>query len=467
MSSKLTFFGAVQQVTGSCYLLQTERARVLLECGMHQGPPETERLNREPFPFAPKKLDAVVLSHAHLDHSGLLPKLVRDGYRGPIYCARPTRGLLKIMLMDAAYLEQRDTEWENTRLRRAGRPLIEPIYTLDDVRRVLKQCVSVHYHQRTAVAGGVQLEFRDAGHILGSAHVTLDISAGGSTRRLAFSGDIGNPGSILMKDPDPPPQADVVLMEGTYGQRDHQPMEQTLEQFAGILAEAAERGGNVLIPAFAVGRTQEIIYHLLLLRTQGRLPQHQVFLDSPMAIEVSELYLDNLEALDQRDIARLTGHGRLSLDELLEFIRPTRTPEESMALNRLTGGAVIIAGSGMCNGGRIRHHLKHNLWRRETQLIIVGFQAAGTLGRRLVDGAERVTIMGNEIAVNAGIHTLGGYSAHAGRRELLRWAAAIEGHPHFYLVHGEPTALEALQAGLEKEHRIKARLPAFGEAVPI
>ena len=467
MSAKLTFFGAVKQVTGSCYLLQTDRARVLLECGMHQGPPEMERLNREPFPFPVEKLDAVVLSHAHLDHSGLLPKLSRCNYRGPVYCARPTRGLLKIMLMDAAYLAQRDTDWENTRLRRAGRALIEPIYTLDDVRRVLKQCVSVGYHQPVEVARGVQLEYLDAGHILGSAHVLLDIKSAGTTRRLAFSGDIGNPDSSLMKPPQPPAQADLVLMEGTYGERDHQPMDQTLQQFADILAKAAEHQGNVLIPAFAVGRTQEIIYHLLLLRKQGRLPQHEVFLDSPMAIEVSELYLDNLESLDQHDIARLTGHGRLSLDEMLEFIRPTRTPEESMALNRITGGAVIIAGSGMCNGGRIRHHLKHNLWRRETQVIIVGFQAAGTLGRQLVDGAERVTIMGNDIAVNAGIHTLGGYSAHAGRRELLRWAGSIRGNPRFYLVHGEPSALEALQGSLAAELGIEARLPAYGETIAI
>jgi len=467
MSGKLTFFGAVKQVTGSCYLVQTDKVRVLLECGMHQGPPEVERLNRDPFPFAVEKLDAVVLSHAHLDHSGLLPKLARHNYRGAIYCARPTRDLLRIMLMDAAYLEQRDTDWENIRLRRAGRALVEPIYTLDDVRRVLQRCVSVPYHQTTEIARGVQLQYLDAGHILGSAHVLLDIHGGGATRRLAFSGDIGNPGSILMPDPEPPRQADLVIMEGTYGERDHQPMEQTLEQFAGILAEAAERGGNVLIPAFAVGRTQEIVYHLLLLRNQGRLPQQRVFLDSPMAIEVSELYLDNLESLDQQDLDRVTGQGRLSLDELLDFIRPTRTPEESMALNRITGGAVIIAGSGMCNGGRIRHHLKHNLWRRETQVIIVGFQAAGTLGRQLVDGAERITLMGNEIAVNAGIHTLGGYSAHAGRRELLKWAGAIRGDPRFYLVHGEPTALAALQAGLQAERGIEARLPVFGETVPI
>lgn len=467
MSARLSFFGAVQEVTGSCYLLQTDDATLLLECGMHQGPPEVERLNDESFPFDIKQLDAVVLSHGHLDHSGLLPKLARDGYQGPVYCAQSTAGLLKIMLMDAAYLAHRDTEWENIKRRRAGHTLLEPLYSLDDVWRILKQCQELAYRQEREIAKGVRLSYRDAGHILGSAHVCLNFQSGGRKRQLVFSGDIGNPESVLMRDPDPPSHADVVLMEGTYGDRDHQPMHNTLEQLATILQTAAERGGNVLIPAFAVGRTQEVIYHLLLLHKQGRLAQQQVFLDSPMAIEVSELYLNHLEALDQKDIDLLTDNHRLSLDEMLRFIHPTRTPDESMALNQITGGAIIIAGSGMCNGGRIRHHFKHNLWRHETHVVIVGFQAAGTLGRRLVDGVKKIHLFGSEIAVRANIHTLGGYSAHAGRRELLQWATAIKGDPHFYLVHGESEALQALQTSLDQELGVKADIPAYGETIPL
>ena len=466
MSSKLTFYGAVKEVTGSCYLLQTNRSRVLLECGLHQGPPDMEKRNFQPFPFPIEGIDAVVVSHAHLDHSGLLPKLAADGYSGPVYCTEMTHELLKIMLMDAAHLQQRDTEWSNRRRRRAGAPLEQPLYTSEDVEKIIRQCIPLPYHGSSQITGDIGLSFLDAGHILGSAHVSLTIEDAGQRRRLLFSGDIGNPESVLMKNPEPPQLADVVLMEGTYGNRDHQSMGQTLEEFAGILAAAAEDGGNVLIPAFAVGRTQEIIYQLLMLRKQGRLQQQQVFLDSPMAIEVSELYLKNLQRLDRIDIDALTDNGRASLNDMLHFVQPTRSAEESMAINRVTGGAIVIAGSGMCSGGRIRHHLKHNLWRRETRVVIVGFQANGTLGRRLVDGAERVSLFGEDIIVRAHIHTLGGYSAHAGRSDLLRWARAIGGEPRYYLVHGEAEALQSLQAELQR-HGASVDLPVFGHSVTI
>ena len=466
MSIHLTFYGAVKEVTGSCYLLRTETSRLLLECGLHQGPADVEQLNLQPFPFAVDGIDAVVVSHAHLDHSGLLPKLAAAGYDGPVYCTDMTRDLLKIMLLDAAHLQQRDIEWSNRRHRRAGEPLEEPLYTVEHVRQILGQCRPLPYHRRQRITPDIELSYLDAGHILGSAHVDLSITDGGQSRRLLFSGDIGNPQSVLMKDPEEPKQADVVLMEGTYGNRDHQSMDKTLEEFAGILAAAADEGGNVLIPAFAVGRTQEVIYQLLLLRKQGRLPQQQVFLDSPMAIEVSELYLKNLETLNQSDVDALTDQGRLSLHDMLGFIRPTRTAEESMAINRITGGAVIIAGSGMCSGGRIRHHLKHNLWRRETRVVIVGFQARGTPGRRLVDGAERISLFGEDIAVRAHVHTLGGYSAHAGRSDLLKWASAIGGKPRFYLVHGETEALIALKTGLEQSGA-RVKLPVFGESISV
>ncbi|MEA3276931.1 MAG: MBL fold metallo-hydrolase [Pseudomonadota bacterium] len=464
-SLKLTFYGAAREVTGSCHLLETAHIRLLLECGLHQGDPEAERRNRAPFPFEPSSLKALVLSHAHLDHSGLIPRLVAEGFSGPIYCTRQTRDLLGIMLKDAAYLQERDVQWENKRRERAGRPLLRPLYTQQDVGRVLALCEPVVYGEHIAVAEGLRLRFLDAGHILGSAIVELDVRGEGRHCRLAFSGDLGNPGSLLMKDPQVPQEADLVVMEATYGDRDHKDMDTTQEELAQILALAHAAGGNVLIPAFSVGRTQEVIYQLAMLRRQGRLPQPRVYLDSPMAIDVTALYLGNLAALDRKDIDRLTDRGRHSLTEVLEFLRPTRTTEESMALNRIQGGAVIIAGSGMCEGGRIRHHLKYNLWRRQTQVVIVGFQARGTLGRRLVDGAQRVKILGGEIAVRAGIHTLGGYSAHAGREQLLDWAEKIPGSPRICLVHGEEVALAALADGLAARTGRRIEVPRMGETI--
>jgi metallo-beta-lactamase family protein len=467
MKATVTFLGAAREVTGSCHLLDTGHARILLECGLHQGEPETERRNQGPFPFDPSTIDAVVLSHAHLDHSGLLPKLVAEGFTGPIHCTPQTRDLLRIMLKDAAFLQERDLQWENKRRTRAGRPLLEPLYTQGDVQRALALCEPLEYEQNRDITPDVRLHLIDAGHILGSAIVNLELHTRGIHRRIVFSGDLGNPETQLMYDPKVPGEADLVIMEGTYGNRDHQDMDRTKEELARILAEAHAAEGNVLIPAFAVGRTQEVLYHLAMLRREGRLLQQRVYLDSPMAIEVSALYLSNLGALDRADLDHLTNKGRRSLGEVLDFVWPTRTPEESMVLNRIEGGAVIIAGSGMCNGGRIRHHLKYNLWRREARVVIVGFQARGSLGRRLVDGAERVQILGSEIAVRARIHTLGGYSAHAGRSQLLDWATKIPGMAKFCLVHGEEEALVALAEVLTTRHGRRVQVPEWGQVIEL
>lgn len=465
MKTRITFYGAAGEVTGSRHLLETGQSRVLLECGLFQGGADADRRNAVPFPFKPASLDAVILSHAHLDHSGMLPKLVADGFKGPIYCTRQTRELLRIMLKDAAFLQERDVEWENLRRRRAGREMIEPLYSLDDVSHTLALCRTLPYKESQEISDDLRLRFIDAGHILGSAIVELEVHGRGNHRRIVFSGDLGNPGTQLMYDPQRPDEADWVIMESTYGDRDHQDLDKTKEELAQILARAYADGGNVLIPAFAVGRTQEVLYHLAMLQQEGRLPQSQVFLDSPMAIEVTALYLSNLAILDRADVERLTRHGMLSIGDALDFLRPTRTPEESMALNRIKGGAIIIAGSGMCEGGRIRHHFKHNLWRSECQVVIVGFQAQGTLGRRLVDGAKLVNIMGNEIAVKAGVHTLGGYSAHAGRSQLLAWAQSIPGQPKFCLVHGEAEALASLAQALESTLDSRIIQPQPGQQV--
>ncbi len=463
----IRFLGAAREVTGSCYLLSTRGSRVLLECGARQGreAEDTNRGNHDELPAGLADVDAVILSHAHLDHSGALPRLVRQGFQGPIYCTPATADLLRVLLMDAVFLHLRDIQSENHWRERAGKPLLEPQYMPEDCEAVLKLCVEVGYGEATAVSCDIALRFHDAGHILGSAIVELEVSEGEKTRRVVFSGDLGNAESVLMPPPTAMESADVVLMEGTYGDRDHRPYAETVTEFAEALEAAHRDGGNVLIPAFAVGRTQEVLFHVARLQGAGKLKQSFVVLDSPMAIDVTHLYQRHRALLDPKDLAKLGGSGHFK--QALDFLRLARTPEDSMAINRFQGDAIIIAGSGMCEGGRIRHHFKHNLWRRQTHLIFVGFQAQGTLGRRIVDGAESVRLFGQDIAVKAQIHTLGGFSAHAGQGQLLGWARHFKGKPRFYLVHGEEAALSALQDAMRRTARIESVVPRLNDVIEI
>lgn len=467
--TKLQFIGATRQVTGSCYLLTARNSRILLECGMYQGDARTEAHNREPFPFDPATIDAVVLSHAHLDHGGLLPKLVKTGFRGPIHATPATADLLGLLLKDAAHLERRDVEWENKLRQRAGKPPIEPLYTPDDVATVMSQVSPLDFGTPLRLSQDVELRFGEAGHILGAATVDLRIAANGRQTRLVFSGDLGNSASLLLRDPAPVDGADVVLLESTYGDRDHRPLEDTIEEFARILAQASKSSGNVLIPSFAVGRTQEILYLLGRFHHEGRLPQRAVFLDSPMAIDATEIHHRHMALFNERDAATLTNAGAGNLHAWLPMLRLSRTPEDSMAINQITGGAIIIAGSGMCNGGRIRHHLKYNLWRSEAHVVIVGFQAAGTTGRALVDGASHVRLFGSEIAVKARVHTLGGFSAHAGQTQLLQWLDGFRAPAprRVYLVHGEPEKSRALAEKIAARSAIEAVIPEPGETITL
>jgi metallo-beta-lactamase family protein len=465
--AKLTFFGATEDVTGSAYLLETEHSTILLECGLVQGNREQETANRKPFPFDVGRLDAVVLSHAHLDHSGRLPKLAADGYGGPVFMTEPTSDLLTIMLKDSAFLEKRDVEWENKFRRRADKPQLEPLFTLADAEAVFAMSEGVPYGRRFAVADGVVARFRDAGHILGSAIVEIFIHEGGAERKLVFSGDLGNSDAALLRDPEPLDAADVVLLESTYGDRDHRSMEDTLEEFEAIIAEATEKGGNVLIPAFAVGRTQEIIFRLGELYRAGKLPRHRVYLDSPMAIAATEAYQRYQSVFNREDLSALRQGKTGSLKAFLPVLGFMKSTEESMMLNRVSGGAIIIAGSGMCTGGRIRHHLKHNLWRTTSHVVIVGFQARGTPGRALIDGARTFRLGGEEIAVKARIHTLGGFSAHAGQSQLLDWVAGFSRQrPEIYLVHGEPDAKTAFRERLA-EAGWHANIAQTGQSITI
>lgn len=442
----LTFSGAAGQVTGSCHLIECEGRRILLDCGLYQGSPDTEAWNRRPFPVPPSAVDAVVLSHAHLDHSGLLPRLVREGFRSTIHATAATADLLEIMLRDAAHLQEREAEW---RKRRHG-DATPPLYDQAHVDITLTRIAPSPYGEWFEVQPGIHCRYLDAGHILGSAVVELALGRGPDVRRLVFSGDLGNRASPLLRDPEVPERADLLLLESTYGDRDHRPMRETLEELEEVLAQAADNGGNVLIPAFAVGRSQEILFRLGELYQAGRLKQQMVFLDSPMAIAATRVYDRYQRLYNSRDRSEIREAHAGTLAEWLPPLRFSRTPEDSMAINRIAGGAIVIAGSGMCTGGRIRHHLRHNLQRREARVVIVGFQAQGTLGRALVDGARQVHLFGEAVPVRASVHTLGGFSAHAGQTGLCEWAAAIAGEPAIHLVHGEPDRLAALAAKLEQ-----------------
>jgi metallo-beta-lactamase family protein len=465
--AKLTFYGATNGVTGSAYLLESASTSILLECGLVQGSREDEKLNDTAFPFDIDNLDAVILSHAHLDHSGRIPKLVKDGFNGPIYMTHPTYELLEIMLKDSASLEQRDAEWENKRRRRGGKDEILPLFTLEDVEESLLLCKGINYSHRNKISDDIEICFRDAGHILGSAIVEIFITEGDVEKKLVFSGDLGNSCAALLRDPETIANADVLLMESTYGDRDHRDMDETLEELENIIKVASENGGNILIPSFAVGRTQEIIFRLGELYQKGKLKHQAVYLDSPMAIATTEVYHRFQDVFNHEDGTMLRQSKSGSLHTLLPTLRYSLTTDESMALNRISEGAIIIAGSGMCNGGRIRHHFKHNLWRKKSHVIIVGYQAIGTPGRALVDGAKFFRMGKENIAVKATIHTLGGFSAHASQSQLLDWANKFnKPHPALYLVHGESKAKTILQERFSSMGWT-ANIPTHAESITI
>jgi metallo-beta-lactamase family protein len=445
---QLEFYGGAGEVTGSCHILTVGGRRLLLDCGLIQGGEAPLERNRAPFPFDAAQVDAVVLSHAHIDHCGRLPLLRKRGFRGPIHSNPACRDLARILLADSATMQERDAERANRRRQREGDPrVIEPLYTLEDALDVLQQFRTVRYGQPVEVLPGVELTFRDAGHILGSTSVWLTLREGALERRLVFSGDVGQYDMPILRDPEAGPAADLVVMESTYGDRLHRDRAATLEELGGILRSARRDGGNVLIPAFAVGRSQEILFELATHYDAWQLDDWQVFLDSPMAIEASEVYWKHAELFDEEAQA---WRARLRSLPALPNLRLCRTAEESMAINRIPNGAIVIAGSGMCTGGRIVHHLKHNLARPECDVVFSGFQAQGTLGRAIVDGRESVRIHGSPVKVAARVHTLGGFSAHGDQADLLRWHEGIPGRPPVWLVHGEAEAAGGLRDALRR-----------------
>lgn len=471
--ARLHFLGAAQEVTGSCYLLETHGKKILLDCGLHQGNDvdthtsrgHTDTGRQGGFAFNPAEIDCVVLSHAHLDHSGLLPKLIHEGFRGSIHCTGGTAKILKVLLEDAAHLYLKDLEYDNLRLARAGKRKLKPLYTLDDVETVLHHCRSHSYASPREILPGMTLTFVDAGHILGSSIVELLLTNGPEQKRLVFSGDLGNPDTSLMKNYATLELADVVLLESTYGDRNHRPMQETLDEFCQILKEAEASGGNILIPSFAVGRTQELLFHLGRLYHEGKLDNWHVFLDSPMGHAVTDVYSQCMQHLDKDDVEVMkqslhNGKKFENLEDFLPNLSITETVEDSMHINHMKSGAIIIAGSGMCTGGRIRHHFKHRLWYKNTHVVFIGYQAEGTLGRLLVNGVKRIKLFNQPISVKATIHTLGGFSAHAGQDDLLEWSSHFTNKPRFYLVHGETKSMEALATALWEKNKISAEIPA-------
>jgi len=442
----IEFCGATREVTGSCHLVHVGGRRILLDCGLIQGRRADEDRNREPFRFTPSEIDAVVLSHAHIDHSGRLPLLARQGFDGPVYTHGATRDLCRIMLRDSAYIMEKDTEWENRRRERGGLPPREPLYTQDDAEAVIRQFRDVAYGQPTEICPGVRVTLHDAGHILGSAIVFLDLEEGDVRRRVVFSGDLGHRDAPILRDPERPEQADLVILESTYGDRRHRGWDETRNEIIDIVASAHGREGNILIPAFAVGRSQLILYWLARYYAEAKLERWRIFLDSPLAIRATAIYGRYPELYDE-EAARFWS--RENYESALPNLVFSRTADDSRKLNSTRSGAIIIAGSGMCTGGRIRHHLVHNLWREECHVVIVGFQAAGTTGRLLVDGARRVKLLGQTVRVAAHIHTVGGLSAHADQQGLTDWYEAFRGRPPVALVHGEPKAMDVLAGVLE------------------
>jgi metallo-beta-lactamase family protein len=463
---KVKFMGAARTVTGSCYILENQGHRWAIDCGMHQGMGEIEKRNWDTDIYEPRRIEFFLITHAHIDHSGLLPVMVKKGFRGKIYTTPPTRDLLEIMLLDSAHIQEMEAQWRSKKRLRHGGKHIQPLYTQKDAQAVFPLFEDKKYNESFEPCPGLRVDFQDSGHILGASFIELWIKENGTQNKIVFSGDIGRPAQLLVEDPSVIRLADYLFLESTYGDRNHKNEEESLNELSEAITSSYAHKEKVIIPSFAVERAQEVIYSLYLLSKDGRLPRNMpVYLDSPLAIQATEIYRRHPEYLDEpsRKILR-KGEDPLSLPQL----RYSQTPQESIAINELKGPAVVISASGMAESGRIRHHLRHNLWREGASVVFVGFQALGTTGRKIVDGAKEVRLFNEEIAVKAKIYTINGFSAHAGQTQILDWLS------HFHtpgmkilLIHGEYKAQQVLANLIEKRLGCEVCIPDYLEEITL
>ncbi len=463
MDIKIRFLGAAQNVTGSRYLLEANGTRLLIDCGLYQERDLRSR-NWDPFPVDPKDIDAVLLTHAHLDHCGYFPKLFRDGFRGKLYCTRATAEIARIILEDSAYLQESDAKFKQKRHKREGRrgrhPEI-PLYTVEDAKACVKRFSPVRYRKPVELANGVEATFYNVGHILGAAFIRVTVSENGASRSIIFSGDVGRRDMPILKDPTVPESADYLLVESTYGDRVHPNKVDIEDRLAEVINKTHEAGGNVVIPTFALERSQDVLYHLNELYLQKRIPPLMSFLDSPMAISVTEVFERHPELHDEEMSDRVNQNR--SLFEL-PGLKMTRATEESKAINRIRGTVLILAGSGMCTGGRIKHHLAHNIVRPESTILLVGYQANGTLGRHILNRPKEVRIHGKTLPIRARVEQMGGLSAHADREDLTRWLSGLKEPPReTFVIHGEPKSAQSFADLLKTKKGWNASVPAYDD----
>ena len=473
----ITFCGAAKEVTGSNHLVEAAGKKFLVDCGLIQGRVAEEERNAEPFIYNPKEIDFMLLTHAHIDHSGRIPKLIKEGFKGAIYATKPTCELSRIMLADSGHIQEAETEWKNRKRKREGKTLLEPLYTSKEGEESLKHFIPVSYMDIIEIDENIRVRFNDAGHMLGSSIIEVWITENGKTTKIVFSGDLGNNDIKLLQPPSPITTADYVVMESTYGDRLHMKYkgDEKAEKFLDIVSTTLRRGGNVVIPSFAVGRTQEILYELNAIKERKNEPEINakykelmnatVYVDSPLAITATEIFKRNLELFDDEAQERIKrGDNPLEFDGL----KFTKTVEESVALNENTKPCIIMSASGMCDAGRIKHHLKHNLWNPLNTILFVGYQAPNTLGRRIVEGEKVVKIFGEEIAVNAQIEYIEGYSGHADQEWLMNFIYSFRDKPKkVFLVHGEERAQKVLKEKIEKDIEVSTIIPEFGDTYRI
>lgn len=458
---QITFLGAAGEVTGSSYLIETDDVRFLVDCGMFQGGREANQKNRSAFSFDPASIDFVLLTHAHIDHSGLLPRLSVLGFKGPVYTTSATADLLNVMLKDSAHIQEKEAEWRNRRTYRKHHALpreIAPLYTVTQAQTFLNQLKPVNYNNEINPCDSVKCIFRDAGHILGSAIIEVWVKQQNKCKKIVFSGDLGQPGHPIVCDPTPIKQADFLLIESTYGDRLHRSMPDTYDELVHAINDTLIRkGGNIILPAFTVGRTQDLLFLLVDLHRSGKLGEMHIYVDSPMALAATEITLKHMALLDKETTDMMQWLKTNDQKIKIHFIQDV---EESMQLNDIKQGAIIISASGMCDAGRIKHHLKYNLCRPECTILITGFQAAGTLGRRLVDGIKRVKIYGQDIPVKADIYTIGGLSAHADQAGLMNWLNHFQLAPEkTFVVHGEPSNAVSLASTIRDQRHWNVSIP--------